>query len=132
MKKAISISGILYFTRLSILAVICFSFTNAAKYQKYTTQLFLYDGSTGNQYDPLHYTLTTTSEIIPLTDITGVLKVISVNYPDEIYIEGIFAGKPKVDHSEYNSTIQLDLTISQISGSSQFHKQTNRIWVQSN
>lgn len=132
MKKAISISGVFLLARLSILATLCFSFNNVAKPSKYTTQLFIYDGSTGNQYDPLHYTLTTTSEITPLTDITGTLKVISVNYPDEIYIEGIFAGKPKVDHSEYNSTISLDLTISQISGSSQFHKQTNRIWVQSN
>ena len=132
MKKVFSISRVFSVARLSILVTICFSFNNAAKPSKYTMQLFIYDVSTGNQYDPLHYTLTTISELTPLTDITGGLKVISVNYPDEIYIEGIFAGKPKVDHSEYNSTIQLDLTTSQISGSSLFHKQTNRIWVQSN
>ena len=118
---------------LAFLAVAAVAVTYAFKPAQvnFADMYFQYDGSSGNQFDPSHYTLTTSSATTGLTDNTGDLEIIRVTSPDEVYQSGDKLGLPKVDADDANSSIHSDLSNAQISADN-FSKVTNRVWVQSN
>lgn len=118
---------------LAFLAVAAVAVTFAFKpaQANFADMYFQYDGSSGNQFDPSHYVLTTSSATTGLTDNNGDLEIIRVTSPDEVYQSGDNMGLPKVDADDASSSIHSDLSSAQISGDN-FSKVTNRVWVQSN
>ena len=87
---------------------------------------FAYDNSTGNEFDPSHYKITTSKVDNLYPCVEGYLSIIKVTQ-DEINENG----QPKVDADDDLSSIHSDLLMAKKS-SENFKKVSDRIWISCN